>query len=59
MQQVISNNVDALQNEGAIWCGEKETERNPHCYKWVVYKCAVGGDISGDDGAHTSAYCGR
>lgn len=56
---MISDNVDVLQNEGAARWGEKETERNPHCYKWIIYKCAVHGDISRDDRLHTSANCGR
>ena len=33
--------------------------RNPHCYKWIIYKCGVHADISRDDGVHTSANCGR
>lgn len=30
-EQVISNNVEAIQNEAAAGWGRKETERNQHC----------------------------
>lgn len=55
IEQVISNNVD----EEAAGRDEKETERNPNCYKWIIYKCSVYDDISRDDRVHTSANCGR
>lgn len=56
---MISNNVDALQNEGAAGWGEMEIEGKPHCYKWIIYKCAVRGDSSRDDRVHTTVNCAR
>lgn len=58
-EQVISNNADDMQSEEAIRPGEKAARSNVHCYKWIIYKCAVHADISRDDKVHTSADCRR
>lgn len=59
VKQVISNNADDMQSGEAIRWGEKEAWRNVHCNKWIIYKCVVHADISGDDKVHTSADCRR
>lgn len=58
-EQVIRRSVDYMQSEGAVRWGKKQAERNPHCYKWIIYKSAVQADISGDDRVHASANCRR